>query len=191
MLWALDVAGIEPDLVISGINRGMNLGNATCMSGTIGAARTAALRGIPSLVFSQEVPENATALNLTMHYDVAQDMANLTVSFLEDYKALAQLISLTPVGAQDIQSLPHVVSVNIPYKCTLKGANCDILQVKNANQPGLLSSLNDDDGSEVVAVLPPGVTNDIEAVKDGYIAVTELTADLSDIGCLRYSKFTT
>jgi 5'-nucleotidase len=41
-----------PDVVCSGINRGMNLGQDAFYSGTVAAAREAALRGIPSIASS-------------------------------------------------------------------------------------------------------------------------------------------
>jgi len=41
-----------PDLVVSGINLGLNLGQDAFYSGTIAAAREAALRGIPSIALS-------------------------------------------------------------------------------------------------------------------------------------------
>lgn len=43
---------LEVDLVISGINRGFNIGTDTMYSGTVGAACEAALLGIKSLAFS-------------------------------------------------------------------------------------------------------------------------------------------
>ena len=42
----------RPDLVVSGINNGMNLGQDAFYSGTIAAAREGALRGIPALATS-------------------------------------------------------------------------------------------------------------------------------------------
>jgi 5'-nucleotidase len=45
----------RPDLVVSGINRGLNLGQDAFYSGTIAAAREGALRGIPALAVSAEV----------------------------------------------------------------------------------------------------------------------------------------
>jgi 5'-nucleotidase len=42
----------KPDLVVSGINRGYNLGRVTYVSGTVGAAREAALQGIPAVAAS-------------------------------------------------------------------------------------------------------------------------------------------
>jgi 5'-nucleotidase len=42
----------KPDLVVSGINLGLNLGQDVFYSGTVAAAREAALRGIPALATS-------------------------------------------------------------------------------------------------------------------------------------------
>jgi 5'-nucleotidase len=42
----------KPDLVVSGINRGYNLGLAAYVSGTVGAAREAAIAGIPAIAAS-------------------------------------------------------------------------------------------------------------------------------------------
>jgi len=53
--WAVDQQGIpeRPDLVISGINLGENVGRAVDGSGTVGAARAAAARKIPALAVSE------------------------------------------------------------------------------------------------------------------------------------------
>jgi 5'-nucleotidase len=50
---ALDDLGLEPDLVVSGINQGQNLGPMADLSGTVGAARAAVARGIPAVAVSQ------------------------------------------------------------------------------------------------------------------------------------------
>jgi 5'-nucleotidase len=42
----------RPDLVLSGINHGPNLGTSVFYSGTIAGAREAAMRGIPAIAFS-------------------------------------------------------------------------------------------------------------------------------------------
>jgi 5'-nucleotidase len=53
VLHALRVLGENPDLVVSGINNGQNIGPVVDLSGTIGAARTGARNGIPALASSQ------------------------------------------------------------------------------------------------------------------------------------------
>jgi 5'-nucleotidase len=51
VVWALG-NGAEPHLVVSGVNEGQNIGPLTTISGTVGAALTAARRGIPALAVS-------------------------------------------------------------------------------------------------------------------------------------------
>ncbi|MGJ7544787.1 5'/3'-nucleotidase SurE [Variovorax sp. LT1R16] len=47
------VLDYRPDLVVSGINNGANMGDDTIYSGTVGAAMEAYLFGIPAIAFSQ------------------------------------------------------------------------------------------------------------------------------------------
>jgi 5'-nucleotidase len=53
VVYALNTMHLNPDLVVSGINLGQNLSFAIPLSGTVGAARTAARNGIPALAASQ------------------------------------------------------------------------------------------------------------------------------------------
>ncbi len=50
----LHLVGRRPDLCVSGINNGYNLGSDVFYSGTVGAAVEAALRGVPSIAVSLE-----------------------------------------------------------------------------------------------------------------------------------------
>jgi 5'-nucleotidase len=50
--YALDELGLEPDVVVSGVNAGQNIGPFVPLSGTIGAARVAARRGVPAIAIS-------------------------------------------------------------------------------------------------------------------------------------------
>lgn len=62
----------RPDVVISGINRGANLGQDLYYSGTVAAAREATFRGIPSLAVSSSL--DLRKLHLTeAHFQVAAD----------------------------------------------------------------------------------------------------------------------
>lgn len=62
----------KPDMVISGINRGMNLGGACVYSGTVGAALEAAMCGVQALAVS-------------LYFDPAKGVAD------EDYGAAARV----------------------------------------------------------------------------------------------------
>lgn len=50
-----------PDLVVSGMNHGMNLGLDVFYSGTVAAAREGALRGVPSIALSADLEADRTA----------------------------------------------------------------------------------------------------------------------------------
>ena len=56
VLWLLDDR--RPDLIVSGINFGPNMGDDVTYSGTVSATFEGTLLGIPSLAFSQEVGEH-------------------------------------------------------------------------------------------------------------------------------------
>jgi 5'/3'-nucleotidase len=62
----------RPDLVVSGINRGYNLGMVTYVSGTVGAAREAALMGIPAIASSLSVDETNYAAAAEIVRQVAE-----------------------------------------------------------------------------------------------------------------------
>lgn len=66
-----------PDLVISGINKGANLGDDVFYSGTVGAAREAALNQIPAIAVSLD---NQNWPGETHHFDSA---AELTLRLIE------------------------------------------------------------------------------------------------------------
>jgi 5'-nucleotidase len=61
VVWAIDQNGlaVKPDLVISGVNFGQNLGKLIPISGTVGAASAAGARGIPALAVSAGLGEPA------------------------------------------------------------------------------------------------------------------------------------
>lgn len=86
----------KPDLVVSGVNRGANLGHDIFYSGTVAAAREAALFGIPAIAMS-------LALNLkepgsTPYWETAVDFAT----------------TLVPWFARKKFPPTHVLNVNIP-----------------------------------------------------------------------------
>jgi 5'-nucleotidase len=69
--YALDELGIEPDLVVSGINEGQNLGPVVEISGTVGAARAAVARGIPALASSAgegEAPDYESVAEVVLEW---------------------------------------------------------------------------------------------------------------------------
>ena len=62
--YAFETLSVEPDVVITGINEGQNLGPVVNASGTVGAARKAVSFGVPAFATSQGLAEE-------LDYDVA------------------------------------------------------------------------------------------------------------------------
>ncbi len=68
-LGAKEIMRKKPDLVVSGINRGANLGQDVFYSGTVSAAREAAIAGIPAVSVSLVTPFLKPAK--VLHYETA------------------------------------------------------------------------------------------------------------------------
>ena len=66
--------GDRPDLIVSGINRGSNMGEDITYSGTAGGAMEGVLQGIPSIAISQVCKDKCQNI-LDFGYDLAADVA--------------------------------------------------------------------------------------------------------------------
>lgn len=67
----------RPDLVVSGINPGANIGNNILYSGTVAGAREGAMLGIPSLAVSIDAHRSAEPPHYESGADVARRVARL------------------------------------------------------------------------------------------------------------------
>ncbi len=65
MLSLLGAIGFEPEIVVSGINRGANIGTDIVYSGTCGAARQAVITGLPGIAVS------CASFEEPLHYEAA------------------------------------------------------------------------------------------------------------------------
>jgi len=89
---ALGAVGPKPDLVLSGINHGVNVGRSVLHSGTVGAALTASQLGISSLAVSLRVGDEP---------DPWESAAELAV-------ALIPLLASAPVRTVLNLNVPHL-----------------------------------------------------------------------------------
>ncbi|MGG7049185.1 MULTISPECIES: 5'/3'-nucleotidase SurE [unclassified Campylobacter] len=87
----------KPDLIISGINHGANLGEDITYSGTCGACMEGVLQGIPSVAFSQFYKNNS--LN-ELGFELARDVVKNIISRI--------LASKFPLNEREL------LNVNIP-----------------------------------------------------------------------------
>lgn len=63
--------GVNPDVVLSGVNRGANVGRAVLHSGTVGAALTASINGVRAMAVSIDV---ALGQREEPHWDTAAEV---------------------------------------------------------------------------------------------------------------------
>jgi 5'-nucleotidase len=86
----------KPDIIISGVNRGANLGNDIYYSGTVAAAREGAYFGTKAIAFSLCLGHHLE--KTSMHWDTAVHFAKLFV----------------PMALKKEYPLNHVLNVNVP-----------------------------------------------------------------------------
>lgn len=152
---ALDELGIEPDLVVSGVNEGQNVGPLAAVSGTVGAARAAIRRGIPAVAGSAGLSEYA-------EFDLG---AELIVEWIGDHRA--------ELAAGDADTT-MVTSFNVPG-CAA-GEPKAVLEVPlgTAIPAGVNVFLTPDCAIEPAAA----PTDDVGALVAGHSAVTQVPPEL-------------
>lgn len=99
-----DILPGPPDLVVSGINYGENVGNGITVSGTVGAAMEAASQGIPSLAVSLET-EQAHHLSYSTEVDFS------TAAYFAAFFAKLLVEKKMPPDV-------HVLKVDVPADAT-------------------------------------------------------------------------
>jgi len=125
--WALDGGVAErPDLVVSGINLGQNIGKLVDVSGTVGAARAAAARGIPALAASSglaDAPDFDTAAELVVAW-VQEHRAELLAGGAEATVENLNVPTCTAGEVKDVLEVP-VDTVSdvpiVPTDCSASG----------------------------------------------------------------------
>lgn len=157
--------GYRPDLVISGINNGANMGDDTLYSGTVGAAMEGYLFGIPAIAVSQ-IDKGWGHL----------DAAALTVkNLVQQMKANALL-----------QTRPWLLNVNIPNLPfdQIKPPQVCRLGRRHAAEPVITQV--DPRGQTMYWIGNAGPAmddsegTDFHAAGQGHVVVTPLKVDLTD-----------
>lgn len=152
---ALDELGLDPDLVVSGVNQGQNVGPLAAVSGTLGAARTALRRGIPAVAGS-------AGLEGLADYALG---AQLIVTWITEHRAE---VADGSVGTDD------VVSFNVPG-CR-SGEPKPLVQVPLAVAIPEGANVFETADCAVAGSGPPA--DDVAAMLAGHLAETLVPADL-------------
>ncbi len=159
-----------PDLIVSGINQGQNMGDDTLYSGTVAAATEGFLFGIPAIAFSQ-VHKGWAELDAAAR--VARDI-------VERYC--------------DALSSPYLLNVNIPNISYEKlGPHIATrLGKRHVSEP--VHKQVDPYGKTLYWIGPPGAAKDagegtdFHAIAAGCVSITPLQVDLTHVGQLEQLK---
>lgn len=152
----------RPDLIVSGVNQGQNMGDDTLYSGTVAAATEGYLFGIPAIAFSQ-------VHKGWQHLDAAAAVA-------------AELVLR---GFPELPS-PYLLNVNIPNlpRTDIKGIRRARLGKRHSSEPVI--PMRDPHGRDIYWIGPPGGVldggegTDFDVTSKNYVSVTPLQVDLTN-----------
>ncbi len=148
-----------PDLVVSGINKGWNLGDDVTYSGTVSGALEAALLGVP-------------AIGVSLKYSRQFDFSYAARASA----AIAESLLDSPLPARTF------LNVNVPkgepkgYRVTVQAKRNHITSVAERHDPKGRPYYWIEEGQDE---WQPHDRSDYQAVRDGYISVTPLHPDLT------------
>jgi len=163
----------RPDLVLSGINRGGNLGEDITYSGTVAAAMEGTLLGLPSVALSQHYKDRQSVSWRTSEHWTATVLKHL---FKIDW----------PRGV--------LMNVNFPDVPVKSVTGIDVVRQGRRKIGGALTPGTDPRGDRYYWVGPQRdedafkAGTDLSSVTAGAIAITPLTLDLTHAATLRKLK---
>ncbi len=152
----------EPDIVVSGINAGANLGDDVLYSGTVAAAMEGRFLGLPAIAVSMitGTPE---------HFGTAARIARRLVAALQE----------DPLPGNTI------LNVNVPDLAYEDLAGIRVTRLGHRHKSEPVIRMEDPRGRPIYWVGPPGGEQDagegtdFHAVRNGFVSVTPLYVDLT------------
>ena len=163
--------GYRPDLVVSGINNGANMGDDTIYSGTVGAAMEAYLFGIPAIAFSQ----------------VSKGWIHLEAAAAKARELVLQMRDQGLVGAS-----PWLLNVNIPNLPLDQIKSLKVCRLGRRHSAEAVITQKSPRGETMYWIGDAGAVKDdaegtdFHATLQGHVALTPLKTDLSDHDHLGY-----
>ncbi|CAI27757.1 5'/3'-nucleotidase SurE [Ehrlichia ruminantium] len=165
------IMNYKPDLILSGINHGVNIGNDVWYSGTVAAAAEGAAINIPSIAISQEYDNKSGEIN-----------------WVNPQRFLKQIIEM-------------LVNVSFWNKSTVMNVNFPLMPAKGikftdqgkyvpCNEIEKNESSDDSNVSYTITRITPNKKNraqcdgSIKAIDEGYITITPLKFDMTDFDVL-------
>jgi len=152
----------EPDMVISGINHGANLGDDILYSGTVAAAMEGRFLGLPAIAIS-------LAGHAGKNYKTAADIAVKIINRLSK------------------QPLPSdtILNVNVPDLAMGDIAGIEATRLGHRHKAEPIIREKDPHGQPIYWVGPPGAEDDagegtdFYAIRNGFVSITPIHVDLT------------
>ena len=157
--------GYKPDLVVSGINDGANMGDDTIYSGTVGAAMEGYLFGIPAIAFSQ----------------VEKGWAHLDAAAAKARALVQQLMAEAPGGAS-----PWLLNVNSPSRPMDQIKSLRVTRLGRRHAAERVITQTSPRGQTMYWIGSAGAAKDdsdgtdFHATFEGHLSVTPLQVDLTE-----------
>jgi 5'-nucleotidase len=166
------IDGFEPDLVVSGINHGANLGDDISYSGTVAAALEGVVLGLPAIAVSQQSLSRELDFRLGRRFEFGVG-ARFTARIVEEIEDVP-----LPPGT--------LLNINVPAG---DPAGVEVTKLgKRIYRDRLELDQDDEDGRRRrywIYGAEPGFEDepgtDLVAVAAGHIAVTPVHFDLTDV----------
>jgi 5'-nucleotidase len=158
----------RPDVVLSGVNHGSNMGEDVLYSGTVAAAMEATVIGIPA---------------------VALSYCGVFPEELEGFEELVASILDTLLGRDGFPE-DTLMNVNLPPIPPAEVRGIRVTSLGRRRYSGSITRALDPSGKEYfwigggVAHWRGPEDSDFQAVEDGYVSVTPLHLDLTNYGLL-------
>jgi len=162
----------EPDMVVSGINDGSNLGDDVLYSGTVAAATEGRFLGKSAVAISLNT--DGLRGDAKRHFETGAHYARIIVERLQ----------ATPLGKATI------LNVNVPNIPVNEVKGIKVTRLGNRHRSEAVIRAEDPKGRPVYWVGPAGAGQDagagtdFRAVAEGYVSVTPLTVDLTNHAAL-------
>ena len=160
---------VRPDLVVSGINKGPNLGDDVTYSGTVAAAFEASLLGIPALAVS------LVAFDAPYHFQAAAEFAAMMAKEIISQEQITRTL----------------LNINVPNRTRDKIRGYRFTKQGKRRYGDKMEVRHDPRGKKYYWIggdnlgFEPIDGSDCVAVDEGYISVTPLRTDFTDDSALK------
>ncbi|WP_439133821.1 5'/3'-nucleotidase SurE [Pseudomaricurvus sp.] len=173
LLGIKDVMPERPQLIISGINEGANIGVLSSFSGTVGATVAVlhlAGEPIPAIAISSNLLDQTSEADSEANLQHAKEISEYMVRLIASLEGLAG----EKTAGKDAPLLPTGIALNVNYPTVTKDKVKGSGIYRHGHDIGVNFS---DKGAMPVTMIESAKTQDTFALQDGYITIVPIDGD--------------